>query len=259
MAVMNIGDRPTTAPSATAIAPPHHNGDSPFALGAGESARRMDELRVFLADDHAVVRDGLKTLINAQPDLSVVGEAEDGATAVERIRALQPDVVVMDVSMPHGNGAETTAKVISQFPHMKVLALSMHEDRSYLRSLLEAGASGYILKRSAADELIRAIRAVAAGRTYLDPSLSATMVDGFVRGKQPLRGEVEGATLSEREAEVLRLIAQGYTNKEIGTQLFISVKTVETYKARSMEKLSLDSRADIVRYALIQGWLHSSG
>ena len=159
--------------------------------------------------------------------------------------------------MPGMNGAEATSQVRRTWPHIKVIALTMHEDKSYLRSQLESGACGYVLKRSAAEELIRAVRAVSTGGTYLDPSLSATVVETFVRGRQSLRGDIEGASLSEREAEVLRLIAQGYTNKEIGTRLFISVKTVETYKARSMEKLGLDSRADIVRYALAQGWMQN--
>lgn len=224
-------------------------------------------LRIFLADDHTIVRDGLKTLINAQPDMSVIGEADDGKMAWERLRTLQPpqgvgvDVVVMDVSMPNWNGAEATARVKESWPETRILALSMHEDKSYLRSLLEAGASGYVLKRSAADDLIRAIRIVASGGTYLDPALAATVAEALVRGNttmgRPLRGEIEGAPLSEREEEVLRLIAQGFTNKEIGAKIFLSVKTVETYKARSMEKLGLNSRADIIRFAVARGWLNN--
>jgi DNA-binding NarL/FixJ family response regulator len=167
--------------------------------------------------------------------------------------------------MPQLNGAEVAARLHAAFPTMKLLALTMHEDKSYLRSLLDAGASGYVLKRSAAEELIRAIRAVSAGEKYLDPSLSTAIVDTLYgrggrggSGGAPLRGDAEGASLSEREEEVLRLIAQGHTNKEIGSTLFLSVKTVETYKARSMEKLGLASRADIVRHALAQGWLKNS-
>jgi two-component system response regulator NreC len=215
----------------------------------------FSRLRILLADDHAVVRDGLHTLIDDQPDMKVIGEASDGKSAWEMAANLKPDIVVMDVSMPNGSGVEATARIKSSCSGVKVIALTMHEDKSYLRSLLEAGAVGYVVKRSAAGELIRAIRAVSTGDTYLDPSLSATVVDGFVRGRQTLVGESEGAPLSERESEVLRLIAQGFANKEIGTKLFISVKTVETYKARSMEKLGLESRAEIVRYALAQGWL----
>lgn len=223
-----------------------------------ETVAPKRKLRVVLAEDHSMVREGLKSLVNAQPDMEVVGEAADGKIAWERVRDLQPDVVVMDVSMPEWNGAEATQRIKLSWPSIRVLALSMHEDKSYLRSLLEAGASGYVLKRSATDELIRAIRVVASDSTYLDPAISAAVVESFVKGKQSPRGEMVGNPLSERESRVLRLIAQGYTNKEIAVQLTISVKTVETYKARSMEKLSLDGRADIVRYALAQGWLHQS-
>lgn len=222
-------------------------------------------LRVFLADDHAVVREGIKTLVNAQPDMRVVGEADSGEQGWRKIRALSeheslPHVVVMDISMPGWNGTEATARVHRSWPDVKVLALSMHEDRAYLRALLEAGAAGYVLKRSASGELIRAIRVVAGGGTYLDPTLMATVVDSFVKAKpgdspSSLRGEIAGTALSEREDSVLRLIAQGHTNKEIAAQLKLSVKTVETYKSRSMEKLGLDNRADIVRHALTKGWL----
>jgi DNA-binding NarL/FixJ family response regulator len=218
------------------------------------------KLRIFLADDHAVVRQGLRALVNAQPDMEVIGEAADGRDALQHVSGCEPDIAVLDISMPGLNGAQVTERLKQLCPRIKVLALSVHEDKSYLRQALEAGASGYVLKRAAADELIRAIRTVAAGGVYLDPSLAGKVVGSFVNKspQQLLRGEIEGAPLSEREAEVIRLIAQGYTNKEIAVQLSLSVKTVETYKARSMEKLGLDSRAEIVRYALEQGWLTAS-
>lgn len=212
-------------------------------------------LKVFLADDHAVVREGLKMLVNAQSDMKVIGEASDGEAACARPRDCGPDVIVMDISMPLLNGAEATRRVKASCPDVKVLALSVHEDKSYLRELLEAGASGYVLKRAAAEDLIKAIRIVAGGGVYLDPQMAGTLVSSFVRSRPPLRGQIEGADLSEREAEVVRLIAQGHSNKEIAAQLSLSVKTVETYKARSMSKLGLSSRADLVRYALEQGWL----
>jgi DNA-binding NarL/FixJ family response regulator len=212
---------------------------------------------VVLADDHVIVREGIKTLVNAQPDMEVVGEAGSGGEVWRRVDELRPDIVIMDVSMPGENGVEATARIKTSWPDIKVLALTMHEDKAYLRGLLEAGAAGYVLKRSAADELIRAIRAVATGGTYLDPALAAAVVDSFVGRKATvLRGDLAGAALSDRETEVLHLIARGYANKEIAARLGVSVKTVETYKARSMEKLGLDGRADIVRYALAQGWLH---
>ncbi|MBW3624248.1 MAG: response regulator transcription factor [Armatimonadetes bacterium] len=214
-----------------------------------------EKLRIFLADDHAVVREGLKTLINAEPDMEVIGEAEDGRDALEKTKGCDPDIVVMDLSMPRMNGTQATEALRKSCPDMKVLALTMHEDTSYLRSLLEAGASGYVLKRSAPQELVHALRSVAGGGTYIDPALAGKMVGSFVQ-KPPLRGEIEGQDLSEREEAVLRLIAQGYTNKEVGAQLSISSKSVETYKARAMEKLALESRVDIVRYAVQRGWLH---
>jgi DNA-binding NarL/FixJ family response regulator len=200
-----------------------------------------------------VVREGLKALINAQPDMEVSGEAADGA-ACRAARDQAPDVVIMDVSMPGLGGAKATELLRQSRPAVKVLALTVHEEKSYLRQLLQAGASGYVLKRVAADELIQAIRVVAGGGTYLDPSLVGKVLSAFVRG--PLPGSVESAgVLSEREEEVLRLVVKGYTNKEIAARFDLSVKPVESYKARSMEKLDLDSRAAIISYASRRGWL----
>jgi DNA-binding NarL/FixJ family response regulator len=217
----------------------------------------MAKLRIFLADDHAVVREGLKALINAQPEMEVSGEAGDGRAACRQIEQLQPDVVIMDVSMPEMSGAQATEQLKRVCPHVKVLALTVHEDKGYLRRLLEAGASGYMLKRAAAEELIHAIRTVAAGGVYLDPTVAGKVVGGFVRHPAG-KGVSEGGDLSDREAEVVRLIAAGYNNKEIASRLTLSVKTVETYKSRSMEKLGLHSRADVVRYALQRGWLQDT-
>ena len=217
---------------------------------------KRPRLRVFLADDHAVVREGMRALVDAQPDMEVVGQAGDGRSALQNLLGCKPDIAVLDISMPGLSGPQVAEQIKQQCPRTKMVVLSVHEDKSYLRQMLEAGASGYVLKRAAADELIRAIRTVAGGGVYLDPRMAGKVVGSFV-GKSPhlLRGEIEGAALSERESEVLRLIAQGYTNKEIGVKLSLSVKTVETYKARSMEKLGLSSRAETVRYALEQGWL----
>jgi DNA-binding NarL/FixJ family response regulator len=214
----------------------------------------MTKLRVFLADDHAVVREGLKSLINAQADMEVIGEAGDGRTACEQVLPLRPDVVVLDVSMPEMTGAQATERLRLECPEVKVLALTVHEDKGYLRQLLEAGAVGYVLKRAAAEELIRAIRTVAGGGVYLDPALAGKVVGGFVR-KPAGKGAPEESALSEREVEVVRLVAAGHSNKEIAGRLDLSIKTVETYKARSLEKLGLRSRADLVRYALQRGWL----
>ena len=211
------------------------------------------KLQILLADDHAVVREGLKRLIEAQPDMKVIGEAADGREAVEQAVRLAPEVAVMDVSMGEANGVEATRRVRALCPNTKVLALTVHEDKSYLRELLDAGAAGYVLKRAAGDELVRAIRAVATGGIYVDPRVAGKLLRTFVE-PQISRPDAT-ADLSERETAVMQLIARGYTNKEIAAQLGVSVKTVETYKARSMEKLGLRSRVDIVRIAAERGWL----
>ena len=212
------------------------------------------QIRVFLADDHAVVREGLKALINTQPGMVVVGEASDGLDACERVPKLRPDVVVMDVSMPGLTGSQATERLRHECPLVKILALTVHEDKGYIRQLLAAGAAGYVLKRAAAEELIHAIRVVASGGVYLDPTMAGKVVGGFVRRANETRHSSSTA-LSEREVEVAQLTAAGHSNKEIATRLELSVKTVETYRARAMEKLDLKSRADLVRYAVQQGWL----
>lgn len=209
-------------------------------------------IRVLLAEDHATVRYGLRLLLDGQADISVVGEAEDGRVAVERARALKPDVVVMDVAMPVMNGLQATRAIKEAMPGIHVLSLTRHGDAAYVQELLRAGASGYVLKQSAATELLEAIRVVAAGGRHIDESLSRTgstfpLRRGAVRAERP--------AITEREASVLRLIAWGHSNKEIAADLDLSVKTVEVHKANAMRKLGLRGRIDIVRYALLQGWL----
>jgi two-component system, NarL family, response regulator NreC len=216
----------------------------------------MGTVNVFLVDDHMVVREGLKTLIAAQPDMAVVGEAGDGETAWPQIQACLPDVVIMDISMPGMNGIQATERLKQLCPEVKVLVLSVHDDTSYLRQMLAVGAAGYILKHTAADALIQAIRIVAAGGLYLEPSLAEHVVGRYVRRPAAVT-ELLGAELSEREREVVERVVQGYSNKDIATQLSLSVKTVETYRARALEKLGLTSRAALVRYALERGWLHT--
>lgn len=208
-----------------------------------------DKLRLLLVDDHNVVRAGLRSLIDAQTDMEVVGEAADGEAACRLAFELRPDVTIMDVSMPLLNGAAATARIMRDRPEAKVLALTVHEDRGYLQQLLEAGASGYLLKRAAADDLIQAVRTVARGGIYLDPNLAGKLVGRLAR--QPSQGDQP----SEREEEVLRLIARGFTNREIAAHLDVSVKTIETHKARFMQKLGLESRAAIVAYAIGRGWM----
>lgn len=217
----------------------------------------MNTLRIFLADDHIVMREGLKSLVNAQSDMNVIGEADNGRVALLKARELQPDIVVMDVSMPEMNGLQATERLKRVCQKIKVLILTAHDDTGYLRQLLAAGASGYVLKRVAAEELINAIRVVAAGGVYLDPTLAGKVVRGYV-GTPRLRGAPQSNKLSERETEVLRLVAWGYTNKEIASYLNLSVKTVETHKSNLMEKLDVKSRVEMVRYALRQGWLREA-
>ena len=214
----------------------------------------MTELRVFLADDHAVVRAGLKALVEAEQDMVVVGEAADGLDACAQVAELNPDVVVMDLSMPLLTGAQATERIRRECPETRVLALTVHEDKAYIRQLLGAGASGYVLKRAAAEALIQAIRTVAAGKIYLDPEMVGKVVTGFARRSDEASPRVSAA-LSDREEAVARLTAAGNSNKEIAAQLELSVKTVETYRARAMEKLGLNSRTELVRHASRLGWL----
>jgi DNA-binding NarL/FixJ family response regulator len=214
----------------------------------------MDRIRILVADDHAVVRDGLKALIQAENDLELVGEAADGETACREAVRLRPGVAVMDVSMPGLGGADATRLLLEACPEIRVLALTAHEGSGYVRRLLDAGVHGYVLKRAASRALVEAIRTVAAGGVYLDPAVAGNVVEGYV-GKHR---EAPDSVLSDRETTVLRLIAEGYSNKEVAARLNISIKTVETYKARSMEKLELGSRVDLVRYAVRHGWLSES-
>lgn len=215
----------------------------------------MTKLRILIAEDHETVREGLKLIINAQSDMEVCGEAGDGRMAVKSAQELQPDVVVMDVTMPEVNGLKATIKLKQLNPQIRILTLTRHTDDGYLQELLRAGASGYVLKQSASSELLRAIRTVAGGGNYLDPSIAGRVINSYTKratGVQPQ------TTLSDRETEVLRQIAWGYTNKEIAAMLSISVKTVEAHKANAMRKLDMYSRIDIVRYAILQGWLQDN-
>lgn len=214
----------------------------------------MTKLNILLADDHKVVREGLRLLINGQPDMHVVGEAGNGKEVLLKARELKPDVVVMDLSMPELNGLRATELLKVEHPEVKVVALTVHEDESYLRQLGLAGAAGYVLKRSAGTELIRAIRTVAEGGLYYDATL-ATRVLSSQLAESTARGKPHASELSDREKEVLILIAWGYSNKEMAAKLQLSIKTVETYKVRIGEKLHLRSRTQMVQYALRQGWL----
>ena len=213
-------------------------------------------LRVLLADDHPVVLAGVKALVMADEGLEVVGEASDGPSALRMANELKPYILILDISMPGLNGVKVAETLRTSCPNCRVLALTVHEDRGYLRQLLELGVAGYLLKRSAAEELVRAIRAIAAGGLYLDPAVAGKAVGGT-----PTRligtGASETAELSEREIDVLRLTASGHSNKSMAHELNIGVKTVETYKARAMEKLGFKTRVELMRYAISKGWLEN--
>ena len=214
-------------------------------------------LRILLADDHVTVRHGLKLLIDGQADMKVVAEASDGEAAIRSALKLKPDVIVMDISMPGMTGLVATRKLKQLQPHAAIVTLTRHGDDAYLQELLRAGAAGYVLKQSAPTELLQAIRATAAGGQYLDSTLTSRVTAGFL-GREGRKVNRASVTLTEREAEVLRLIASGYSNKEIAARLALSVKTIEAHKANAMRKLGLNGRIDIVKYAVLQGWLYNA-
>ena len=209
-------------------------------------------IRVAIADDHPVVLAGIKALLQAAPEIELVGEAASGTAALAIVTQLLPDVAVLDLSMPGISGLELAQLLAEQCPGVKIIALTVHEDRAYVQPLLQAGARGFLLKRSAAEELVRAVRAVAAGGMALDPAVADK---AFPERHRHEAAAVITVDLSPRETDVLRFTAQGFGNKEIAGRLHVSVKTVETYKARAAEKLGLRSRAAIVRYGAAQGWL----
>jgi two-component system response regulator NreC len=220
------------------------------AVARGRSTH-VNKIRVLVAEDHATVRQGLKLLIDSQPDMEVVGEAGNGHAAISGVESLKPTVAVIDIAMPEMNGLAATRDIRKLVPETAVVALTRYEDDAYVQELLAAGACGYVLKQSASPELLSAIRAAASGRQYLDSAITSRRA-GTLLGRRrdaPQR-------ITDRESEVLRLMALGHSNKEIATTLDISVKTVEVHKANAMRKLALTGRIDVVRYALLQGWLH---
>jgi DNA-binding NarL/FixJ family response regulator len=217
---------------------------------------RARPLRILLADDHVTVRHGLKLLIEAQPDMTVISEASDGKAAIHNTLAVKPDVVVMDISMPGMNGLAATRALKQKQPNVIIVTLTRHGDDAYVQELLRAGVAGYVLKQSAPNELIQAIRAAASGGQYIDSTLTARMTERLL-GRADKAAKPVGE-LTDRESGVLRLIAAGYSNKEIANQLSLSVKTVEAHKANAMRKLGLRGRIDIVKYAVLQGWLDNA-
>lgn len=217
----------------------------------------MANIRVALADDHPIVLAGLGMLIRAEADLQIVGEATSGPEALQLIRGTTPDIAVIDISLPYMNGILLARTLAAECPSIGVIILTQHEDRAYLSQALDAGARGYVLKRSAAQCLVNAIRGVLVGGLYVDPAMAAYV---FSPPRRPAQSKAAGkfpSSLTQREAEVLKLVASGLTAKEIAGQLTLSLSSIETYKTRAAEKLSIKSRAEIVRYASAQGWLAS--
>ena len=219
---------------------------------------RDTRIRVMLADDHAAVREALAVLVNSQPDMQVIAQAGNGDEAVERAREVRPDVAVLDVEMPAMSGLEVTTVLRDAIPSTRILMLTRHGEYHHVQELLRAGANGYVLKQSSSDELLQAIRVVASGKSFLDPLVAGQISQHYAADTEPHPHGVAREELSPRELEVLRLLARGYANREIAAELGISVKTVDAHKANGMSKLGMSSRIELVRFAILQGWLRES-
>ena len=213
------------------------------------------KIRIVLADDHPIVRSGLRNLIQSQSDLEVVGEASSGLEALKLIRESQPELAIIDLTMPGLNGIQLGRRLAEEMPPVRVLMLTLHEDRAFLKQALDAGIRGYILKRSAAESLLQAIRAVMNGGLYIDPGIANSLFDGAVKSGARQKGASILPELTQRESEVLKLVASGFTNKEIAYRLDLGIKSIETYRMRGLEKLGMKSRVELVRYASTAGWL----
>ena len=216
----------------------------------------MSKIKLLLADDHAVVRSGLRMLLEAQPDMEIIGEAENGRETIDKVLAFQPDIVLMDIEMPGMNGIEATRKIKEESPETAVLALTMYEDDQYFFEMLKAGAAGYIPKRAAPDALVNAIRTVKKGEVFLYPSMAAYLVEDYLqRDEAPEEDEADVVDLTTREREVLVLIAEGLSNGEISEKLVISIKTVDRHRENIMRKLNIHNRIDLVKFALKKGMI----
>ncbi len=213
----------------------------------------MNKVRVLLADDHTLMRAGLRVLLERQPDLAVVGEAEDGRQTLQLVETLQPDVVVMDIAMPNLNGIEATRQIVDKSPRTSVVILSMHSDESYILRSLKAGARAYLLKDSAEADLIRAIHAVREGKSFFSPAVGKTLVEDYVRQLKERGDEDSYDLLSTREREILQLLAEGKSNKDVANLLNLSVYTVETHRAHILQKLGLHTVPDLILYAVRKG------
>ena len=218
----------------------------------------MEPIRILIADDHAVIRSGLRLLLESRPDLQVVGDVGTGRDTIEQALRLQPDVLLLDIAMPDMNGLDVAREVRAQAPDVRIIVLTMYDDEEYLRQFLQIGVAGYVLKRAADTELVDAIRAVHRGESFVYPSLMGRLIDSYLKQPPPARSPEAAGELSPRELEVLRLVALGNTSQQIADQLLISVNTVETHRAHIMEKLGLRGRAQLVRYAIAKGLLDVS-
>lgn len=217
-----------------------------------------NKLRILIAEDHISVREGFRYIIESQDDMEVIGEADDGRAAIEMARELKPHIVLMDISMPKLNGMKAAATLKRVAPDIKILTLTRHTDTAFLQELLKAGVSGYVLKQSSSDEIIRALRAIARGGNYLDPAITGKVFNDYTEKQSRPRGDTTGVPLTDRESEVLRHIALGYSNAEIADKIDISVKTVESHKTNALKKLDMRTRKDIIRYAILQGWMQDT-
>ena len=215
---------------------------------------RKPSIRVLIADDHAVLRAGLRLLLNNQPDMEAIGEASTARETLEKAADLRPDVILLDITMPDMSGLSILRSLLERAPQARILVLTMHADEDYLREALRLGAAGYVVKSAADQELLAAIRAVMRGDVYIHPSMTRALLETLVSSDHA-PSQDPWDDLSEREQQVIRRVAQGYTNREIAEQLHLSVKTVETYRARAMEKLGLRTRAQLVQYAARRGLL----
>lgn len=217
----------------------------------------MDKIRVLIADDHNIVREGIRMILATCEYIEVVGEAADGHETITQTEELHPDVVLMDIAMPGLGGLEATLEIVKHYPKSKVLVLTQYDDREYIHRFLRAGVAGYVLKKTIGRDLIAAIRTVASGKSYLDPAISETVIRGFVESQEKNQNEDLYERLTDREKMVLKLIAEGYTSRQIADTLVLSIKTVMTHRANVMEKIGLHNRADLIRYAIRKGLIQA--
>lgn len=213
------------------------------------------KIKLMIADDHTIVRQGMKKLLETYPELQIVGESQDGEETVEIAMQLLPDLIIMDISMPGLNGLEATREIKKRLPEMKILILTMHAEKEYIFKILQSGASGYLLKGSPIEELVSAIHAVDRGESYLSPAVSKSIIEDYVGGGVRRPVTTRSQPLTTREREVLQLIAEGYTSKRIAARLSLSAKTIETHRSHIMQKLNIHNAAGLIRYAIQKGWV----